>query len=215
MATATRRVSGAATVHETQSSTGSAMLAERLTSAGSRAVRYSLVLVLIWIGAMKFTAYEAEGISGFVANSPLMSWTYQVFSRQQASTLLGVVEVLIAILIAARPFSARLCLLGSVLAVGMFFTTISFLFSTPGVFEPTLGFPALAVLPGQFLIKDLVLLGAALSSAGEAIQALRATGRCRSSVNHPTTDQLSSEVGRANAKAVAREASQLALRPIP
>ena len=42
-------------------------------------LRYGLVLVLGWIGAMKFTAYEAEGIQTLVATSPLMSWMYKVF----------------------------------------------------------------------------------------------------------------------------------------
>ena len=59
----------------------------------------------------------------------------------------------------------------------MFLTTLTFLFSTPGVIEPSLGFPALSALPGQFLIKDVVLLGAALWTTGEA---LRAVGRERS-----------------------------------
>ena len=31
------------------------------------------------------------------------------------------------------------------------------------------GFPALSVVPGQFIIKDLVLLAAALWSLGEAL----------------------------------------------
>lgn len=37
-------------------------------------LRYGLVLVLGWIGAMKFTAYEAEGIKSLIETSPLMSW---------------------------------------------------------------------------------------------------------------------------------------------
>ncbi len=147
-----------------------ASLPAQLKTVGVYATRYGLVLVLMWIGAMKFTAYEAEGISAFVANSPLMSWTYHVLSTRQFSALLGVVELVIAMLIAARPFSAQVSALGSVLAAGTFLTTISFLLSTPGVFEPSLGFPALAVLPGQFLIKDLVLFGASLWTAGEALQ---------------------------------------------
>jgi uncharacterized membrane protein YkgB len=55
----------------------------------------------------------------------------------------------------------------------MFMTTLTFLFTTPGVIEPSLGFPALSAVPGQFLIKDAVLLGAALWTAGEALQAWR------------------------------------------
>ena len=41
--------------------------------------------------------------------------------------------------------------------------------TTPG-WEPSLGFPALSV-PGQFLLKDAVLLGASLWTAAEALQA--------------------------------------------
>jgi uncharacterized membrane protein YkgB len=53
----------------------------------------------------------------------------------------------------------------------MFLSTLSFLLTTPG-WEPSLGgFPALSALPGQFLLKDVVLLGAALVTAGEALRA--------------------------------------------
>jgi uncharacterized membrane protein YkgB len=100
--------------------------AQKMEAVGRHTVRYSLVLVLLWIGGMKFTAYEAEGISGFVSNSPLMSWVYSVFSIRSFSALLGVTEIVIALLIAARPLSAGAALVGSALAVGMFLTTLSF-----------------------------------------------------------------------------------------
>jgi uncharacterized membrane protein YkgB len=59
--------------------------------------------------------------------------------------------------------------MGSAVAVLMFLTTLSFLFSTPG-WEPSLGgFPALSGAVGQFLLKDVVLLGAAIWSLGEAL----------------------------------------------
>jgi uncharacterized membrane protein YkgB len=147
--------------------------AQGLEALGGQSIRYGLVLVLLWIGAMKFTAYEAEGISGFVSNSPLMFWAYQLFSKGQFSAILGVAEVLTGVLIAVRPFSAKLSAVGSALAVGTFLTTLTFLFSTPGVIEPSLGFPALSAVPGQFLIKDVVLLGAALWTLGEALRAVR------------------------------------------
>jgi uncharacterized membrane protein YkgB len=146
-------------------------VAETIEAVGRHSIRYGLVLVLLWIGAMKFTAYEAEGIAGLVSNSPLMSWAYQLLSVRQFSSLIGVTELLIAVMIAARPLAPKLSALGSVLAVGMFLTTLSFLFSTPGVIEPSLGFPALSVMPGQMLIKDLVLLGAAIWTTGEAMKA--------------------------------------------
>ena len=155
----------------------------RMQAIGRHSVRYGLVLVLLWLGGMKFTAYEAEGISGLVSNSPLTSWAYSLFSVRSFSALLGVTEVAIALLIAARPLSARAALVGSALAVGMFLTTLSFLLTTlsfllttPGVWEPSLGgFPALSALPGQFLIKDLALLGISLWSLGEAWKASERT----------------------------------------
>src|SRR5262245_51501280 len=147
--------------------------AQGIEAVGRHSVRYGLVLVLVWIGGMKFTAYEAEGISGFVSNSPLMSWAYQLFSKGQFSAILGAAELLTAALIAARPLSPRLSAVGSAFAVGMFLTTLTLLFSTPGVIEPSLGFPALTAVPGQFLIKDVVLLGAALWTTGEALRAVR------------------------------------------
>jgi uncharacterized membrane protein YkgB len=86
--------------------------------------------------------------------------------------VLGIVELTIAILIAARPFSPRASAVGSALGVGMFLTTLSFLATTPGVWEPSAGgFPALSGFPGQFLIKDLALLGISLWSLGEAWKA--------------------------------------------
>lgn len=103
---------------------------------------------------MKFTAYEANVIQGLVASGPLLSWTYNVFGVQALSSLIGVTLLVIAGRIAARPFSARAAAIGSALAVGMFLTTLSFVLSTPGVWEASLGgFPAVSVLPGQFLLK--------------------------------------------------------------
>ena len=57
-------------------------LGDRAEALGGHALRYGLVLILLWIGGMKFTAYEAEGIRPFVENSPLFAWTYPVFGVQ-------------------------------------------------------------------------------------------------------------------------------------
>jgi uncharacterized membrane protein YkgB len=51
----------------------------------------------------------------------------------------------------------------------MFLVTLSFLFTTPSVLEPTSE-------TGGFLLKDLLLLGAALYTLAEALSAGRATG---------------------------------------
>jgi uncharacterized membrane protein YkgB len=147
-------------------------MSSRVEAAGRELARYGLVVVVGWIGLMKFTAYEAEGIRLYVTNSPLLSWVYGFMSVRGFSAVLGVIEVAIALLIAARPFWPRASALGSALAVGMFLTTLSFLVTTPGVWEPSAGgFPALSGKPGQFLIKDLALLGISLWSLGEAWKA--------------------------------------------
>src|SRR6516165_7496040 len=100
-------------------------MSSQVEAVGRELTRYGLVVVVAWIGLMKFTAYEAEGISGYVANSPLMSRVYGFMSHRGFSAVLGVVEVTIALLIAARPFSPRASALGSALAVGMFLTTLT------------------------------------------------------------------------------------------
>ena len=58
------------------------------------------------------------------------------------------------------------------MAILLFLGTLSFLFTTPGVTAAG-GFPVLSVLPGQFLLKDLVLLGAALWTLGDSLGAIK------------------------------------------
>lgn len=95
---------------------------------------------------MKFTAYQAAGIEPLVAHSPFMSWVYDVFSVQTFSVLLGVFELSSAALITVRPWWPKVSALGSLLAVGLFAATISFLFTTPGVGEAAGGgFPRLSM----------------------------------------------------------------------
>jgi len=134
-------------------------------SIGTNVLRYALVLVFIAFGVTKFSAAEAAAIKPLVSNSPLMSWLYSFLSEQGASSLIGATELLSAALLASRPFSARLAAIGSALAVGTFLTTLSFLFSTPGALSPT--HPA-----HGFLLKDVVLLGAAVALGIEALRAI-------------------------------------------
>ncbi|MEU0496700.1 DUF417 family protein [Mycobacterium sp. NPDC006124] len=137
---------------------------------GGLLARYGLVVVVGWIGLMKFTVYEAKGIEPLVASSPLMSWLYELFSVTTFSALLGVVEVAAAVLIALAPWWPRVSAVGSVIAVGLFVGTLSFLFTAPGVFESTEGgFPMLGST-GQFLIKDVALLGISAWTLGDALR---------------------------------------------
>ena len=135
-------------------------------------LRYGLVLVIVWIGAMKATDYEATNIERLIAHSPLLSWGYRIWTVRQFSVVIGAAELVIATLITLRRLSAKACAIGSAGAALMFLTTLTFLLSTPG-WEPTLGgFPALSHGVGEFLIKDVVLLGAALWSLAESLASM-------------------------------------------
>jgi uncharacterized membrane protein YkgB len=142
-----------------------------IEDAGKQIVRWGLIVVLAWIGGMKFTAYEAMGIQPLVAHSPLVGWMYDFLSVRSFSAMLGCIEITTAVLLGLQYFSPMASALGRVLAIGLFATTLSMLFTTPG-WEPPLGFPALSAMPGQFLLKDIVLFGAAVWSLGESLKAL-------------------------------------------
>jgi uncharacterized membrane protein YkgB len=137
---------------------------EQLGITGVLVLRYGLVLLLLMWGAFKFAAFEAEAIRPLVENSPLLGWLYGPLSVRGTSALFGVFEVTTALLIASRPWLPRVSGYASLAAAGMFVVTLSFLFTTPGVLEPTNPF-------GGFLMKDLMLLGAALFTASEALRA--------------------------------------------
>ncbi len=155
-----------------------------LEGVGAGILRYGLVIVLLWIGALKFTAYEADGIQPFVANSPLMSWGYGVMGVRGFARLIGTTEIVLGALIAIRSFAPKVSALGSLGATAMFLTTLSFTLTTPGVWQPGYGFPFPSPMPGQFLAKDLVLLGTAVWSAGEALRA--AGGQSRVALPRPS-----------------------------
>lgn len=151
------------------SRTGETSAANRISAVSDSAIRYSVALVLAWIGAMKFTAYEAGAIEGLVASSPLMSWLYSVASQQGVSNLIGTIEIATAIAIFVGPFSRRAATAGASAAIATFTITLTFLFTAPG-WEPSLGgFPTLSVVPGQFLLKDIVLLAASVHLLGRAL----------------------------------------------
>ena len=133
--------------------------------------RYGLVVVIGWIGLLKFANYEAHQIQPLVANSPFMGWLYHIFPVYTFSALLGVVEVTAAVLLAIKPVAPKLSIVGSLLAIVLFVGTTSFLFTTPGLGEPAGGgFPAITLL-GEFLLKDIPLLGLSFWTLADAIRA--------------------------------------------
>lgn len=144
-------------------------------------------MVTLWIGGLKVTKYESEGIIPFVANSPFFKWMINhpeeykehknpegaVVATNQAwhesngtysvGIFIGATIVLIGLLIAAGWIRAEFSLIGGLLLAGMSLVTLSFLITTPEVWVPNLcgpdhGFPYLAT-PGRLVIKDAIMLG--------------------------------------------------------
>jgi reactive chlorine resistance protein C len=104
--------------------------------AGRVLVRYALVVVIAWIGALKYTSVEARGIQPLIQNSPLLSWVYDIFSVRTFAGVLGTLEIIAALLIALWPLWPKVSALGSAMAVVLFLGTLSFLFTTPGSRSP-------------------------------------------------------------------------------
>jgi reactive chlorine resistance protein C len=140
-----------------------------VTTIGFEICRYALIVVIGVIGLSKFTPGEADAIAPLVLHSPFLAWS-AILGTQATSDLIGSVELLIVVLLLARPLSPRATALGAALAIGTFFTTLSFLLTTPHAFA----FNGLAILSdvGAFLIKDLALLGASVVVLGEALMAI-------------------------------------------
>ncbi|OBK95305.1 hypothetical protein A5645_13285 [Mycobacterium asiaticum] len=139
-------------------------------TAAAALLRYGLVIVIGWIGLLKFAHYEAHQIAPLVAHSPFMGWLYNIFPEYTFSVLLGIMEVSAAVLLAVKPIAPTVSILGSLLAVLLFVSTITFLFTTPGISEPAGGgFPAITLL-AEFLLKDIVLLGASVWTLADAIR---------------------------------------------
>ncbi|WP_420605364.1 YkgB family protein [Novosphingopyxis sp.] len=132
-------------------------------SAGALLVTYALALIFLWFGFLKFTQYEAAGIAPLVMNSPLVGWWHGLFGIPGTARMLGVYEILTGLLLAARPFNARIASIGGAMATICFLITITFMFTTPGVVQPGFDNPlAISAFPGQFLLKDVVLLAVSI-----------------------------------------------------
>lgn len=171
--------------------------AAKLDRIGMGLLRLGLVIVLVWIGGLKFAKYEADSIVPLVANSPFMSFFYHhkapeyrpymnkegelnPVHRQWHETNgtypfadgLGLLIVCIGLLIALHPFLPQAAAVGSLLLILMACTTLSFLVTTPEAWVPALGdathgFPYLSGV-GRLVVKDAIMLGAAVVTLADS-----------------------------------------------
>src|SRR5262245_61548406 len=136
---------------------------------GQMVSRYGLVVVLAWIGFGKYVKMESRVL---IEHSPLMWWIYRFLSVSAVAAALGTMEIIAAVLIALRPFWPTVSAIGGALAIILFLGTLSFLFTTPGVIATHTGpIPVLSGMPGQFLLKDLVLIGVSIWTLGDSLAA--------------------------------------------
>jgi uncharacterized membrane protein YkgB len=120
-------------------------------------VRGSMVLIFLLFGYQKWFEYEAETLVPFISNGPLTSWMYPAFGRQGASYFLGVSEWLTAAFLICGFWNPKAGILGAILSLGTFVTTITIIPFMPDGWNAAAGFPA---MQGNvaFLMKDVVLL---------------------------------------------------------
>ena len=150
-------------------------LLSRGDKIGLTLIRLSIAIVFMWIGLLKFVPYEADSITPFVANSPLMQTANNTYGFSNG---LGVVEVIIALLVLANPVNRWLGLLGGLMAFTTPLVTLSFLITTPEAWVPALGdahhgFPYLSGA-GRLVLKDtLMLAGAVMIMADSAREILK------------------------------------------
>lgn len=114
-------------------------------------VAFPCVLVFAWIGGMKFTLLEAQGIEPLINTSPLMAWMYQVWDVQTTSNLIGVFDLIAASLLIIAIWMPRLVVPAIALSASVFLTTQTFLFTWPSA----LSSDTILTTGGHFLIKDL------------------------------------------------------------
>ena len=143
-------------------------LVARLVEAASAVVlRYGLALFLIGGGLAKFTPAEAVIIQPWMAHSPILSWLYAVTTVQGASIMIGVIEIILGVLLGVRHWWPRLSAFGSLAACVQFVITFSFLFTTPDLSADTQG----------FLMKDVILFGAAAWTAADSLRGTESSRR--------------------------------------
>ncbi len=191
-------------------------LAARTDRVGIAVTRVGLIVVLLWIGGLKAFPYEADGIVPFVANSPFMNFfyadgaNYKTHMNAEGALVpanrawheanrtyefawgLGAVIVLYALLLCLHPWYPQAAAVGSFLVFVMSLVTLTFLVTTPESWVPPLGdahhgFPYLSGR-GRLVVKDVIMLGAALVTMADSAQAylrkrVRSTSHAKAAVS--------------------------------
>ncbi|ABV85683.1 DUF417 family protein [Shewanella pealeana] len=133
---------------------------QALNAMAEKSMLAGIVMVMAWIGGMKFTQYEADGIEGLMSTSPLFSWIYDIFSVLHGSYFIGVIELVAVAGIVLASWSNKAYGLGLTIAALTFAATQTFLVTLPA-YETSSTVPMLTE-SGQFIVKDLALLACSI-----------------------------------------------------
>ncbi len=118
-------------------------------------MRIAMGVVLLWIGSGKFINPDPV-VALLGASLPFLAFPAFAY-------LLGAAEVALALALFANVGTKYV----SLALIGLFAATLFIFLITPKVVYAESGFPLLA-LPGQFLLKDLVLMAGAVMLASTA-----------------------------------------------
>ena len=121
-------------------------------------LRIAMGIVLVWIGGLKFV--DPSPVVGLIGASP-----FAFLASNGFVYLLGAGEVVVGALLFAN---IQVKYVG-ILTMGLFVGTLAILILTPKVAYGEAGFPLLS-LPGEFLLKDVVLMAASASLSAMAAQ---------------------------------------------
>jgi uncharacterized membrane protein YkgB len=124
-----------------------------------RVISIGMIVMLLWAGAYKMTAPGAEGIIPLVSNSPLIWWHFKLFGPYIGSDIIGLTEIIAALLMIAGHFQPKAGIVGGLIGTLMFLITGTMVISTPGTTVPVHGMRYMSFL-GLFLFKDVISLGA-------------------------------------------------------
>ena len=119
-------------------------------------LRIAMGIVLVWIGGLKFL--NPMGFVGLVGASP-----FAFLALPGVAYAFGTCEIVVGILF----FTSFRLKYVSLLTVTLFAGTLAILILTPKVAYGDAGFPFLS-LPGEFLLKDVVLLAACVALSAHA-----------------------------------------------
>ena len=131
-------------------------LAQLISHIAYPFLRIAMGIVLVWIGGLKFV--DPSPVVGLIGASP-----FAFLASNGFVYLLGLGEVVVGALLFAN---IQVKYVG-ILTMGLFVGTLAILILTPKVASGDAGFPLLS-LPGEFLLKDIVLMAASASLSAMA-----------------------------------------------